>query len=307
MPFCNVVNAGEPAHRIWYEVFGASEDEATHRVFLTMGMGCDLRPWEPQIDYFVRIPGYRVVAYDNRGMGHSDHVPGRWTTRAMAKDGLAVLRHIGWSKDIHLVGVSMGGMITQELAFLDLERFASVTLLSTIAGGIKSLLQFITVLPTGIFTLLQSLMAQTSETKVEKMLQLMFPSTYLEALDEVSGKTNADIVRSVILGRTEASAQEGRKYMDFPIFVKQALAVMTHRVPTQRLKQLGSILPVLVVSGDSDILVPDANSHLLAREIGSNAELLLIPGAGHGASEQCADEVNPAIRNLIEVRARSKL
>lgn len=60
---------------------------------------------------------YSCLIFDNRGMGESDKPTIRYSTSEMAKDVLELLDHIGWtsSRQIHLVGISMGGMIAQEL------------------------------------------------------------------------------------------------------------------------------------------------------------------------------------------------
>ena len=60
---------------------------------------------------------YSCLIFDNRGMGESDKPIMRYSTLEMARDILELLDHIGWTslRQIHLVGISMGGMIAQEL------------------------------------------------------------------------------------------------------------------------------------------------------------------------------------------------
>lgn len=61
--------------------------------------------------------------FDNRGMGESDKPLLRYTTSEMAKDVVEVLDHIGWTQErsVHVVGISMGGMISQELVRLNFD------------------------------------------------------------------------------------------------------------------------------------------------------------------------------------------
>ena len=60
---------------------------------------------------------YTCLMFDNRGMGDSDKPLLRYTTSEMAKDIVELLDHVGWtqSRSVHVVGISMGGMIAQEL------------------------------------------------------------------------------------------------------------------------------------------------------------------------------------------------
>jgi len=60
---------------------------------------------------------YSSLIFDNRGMGASGKPLMRYSTSEMAKDILELLDHLGWTheRELHVVGVSMGGMIAQEL------------------------------------------------------------------------------------------------------------------------------------------------------------------------------------------------
>ena len=114
------------SNRTYYELTG----NGPTRILLTMGLGGSLDQWEAQLQYFGQRAGtYTVCAYDNRGVGLSLAPAGRWTTRHLAQDGIALLDDLGWTENVHLVGLSMGGMVTQELALLDLPRFSSVSLI----------------------------------------------------------------------------------------------------------------------------------------------------------------------------------
>ena len=58
-----------------------------------------------------------VVSDTVVGMGESSQPFQRYSTLEMAKDTVQLLDHVGWTKEreVHIVGVSMGGMIAQEL------------------------------------------------------------------------------------------------------------------------------------------------------------------------------------------------
>lgn len=87
--------------------------------------------------YFGHVRGskYSVLVIDNRGMGGSDKPLMRYSTTEMARDLLEVVDHLGWTspRQLHVCGISMGGMIAQEFAYLVPERISSLNLISTAA------------------------------------------------------------------------------------------------------------------------------------------------------------------------------
>ena len=66
-------------------------------------------------------PKYSGVVFDNRGMGKSDKPFFRYSTSEMAKDVVELVDSLGWisHRQLHIIGVSMGGMIAQELVCID--------------------------------------------------------------------------------------------------------------------------------------------------------------------------------------------
>jgi pimeloyl-ACP methyl ester carboxylesterase len=100
-----------------------------------MGLGGVKTSWQRQTKYFGHDHGdeYSVLILDNRGIGESDKPLARYTTSAIAADIIEVLDHVGWTaeREVHVVGVSFGGMISQEIAYAIPTRLRSLTLLST--------------------------------------------------------------------------------------------------------------------------------------------------------------------------------
>lgn len=84
-----------------------------------MGLATFKTGWQRQVQYFGHEQGsrYTCLIYDNRGMGESDKPLARYSTSELAKDTLALVDHLGWisHRQLHVVGVSMGGMTAQEL------------------------------------------------------------------------------------------------------------------------------------------------------------------------------------------------
>lgn len=81
-----------------------------------------MRTWQRQTKDFAHTEAekYTSLIFDNRGMGESDKPLLRYTTSEMAKDIVELLDHVGWTqaRSVHVVGISMGGMIAQELVTL---------------------------------------------------------------------------------------------------------------------------------------------------------------------------------------------
>jgi surfactin synthase thioesterase subunit len=84
-----------------------------------MGLGGMKYAWQRQTRDFGHTKGdqYSSLVTDNRGIGDSDKPTSRYSTSAMAQDIVEVLDHIGWTgkRELHVIGISMGGMIAQEI------------------------------------------------------------------------------------------------------------------------------------------------------------------------------------------------
>ena len=99
---------------------------------LVNGVGDDLEAWANQIDDFVSAD-LRVVSFDNRGVGLSSQPPGPYTSAEMAADLHLLVTELELSQ-LHLAGVSMGGVIAQEYAIAHGDRLRSLVLANTYAA-----------------------------------------------------------------------------------------------------------------------------------------------------------------------------
>lgn len=252
--------------QLWY----ATRGETGPRVLLVMGFGFPGDAWKPQIEGLSQ--DHQLAWYDNRGVGRSDTAPGRYGMRELADDAAALLDHLGWA-DAHIVGVSMGGMVAQEIALRHRDRTRSLALIATQPGGRRGWI------PTrrGMRLFLTANLSR-GDRRRNALRKILFPG-----LDDMT---------SIVDDMSELE-----KAIDEPIplstAVRQLEAVIRHDT-RRRLGTLGD-LDTLIVRPARDILVPPQQSDRLHALI-PGSRLISFAEAGHGVHVQCADELNPLLR-----------
>jgi 3-oxoadipate enol-lactonase len=101
-------------------------------IVLVNGLADDLETWVFQMEDLLSA-GYRVLRFDNRGIGRTSAPPGPYTSRMLADDARGLIDQLGLT-DFHMLGVSMGGMIAQEFAINHGETLKTLTLACTYAA-----------------------------------------------------------------------------------------------------------------------------------------------------------------------------
>jgi len=241
-----------------------------------MGYGADIGWWFRQIPALSRE--YRVVAFDNRGVGRSDKPDIPYTMEMMAGDVAGLLDAIG-IEAAHIYGVSMGGYIAQHFALCYPERVTSIILGCTSCGGshhVKS--------PPEIRDLLHN---------YERIEQLTPEEHAMETLEVIVSpefiKNNQDIVDQFIRKVTEyVTPLHG--------LIRQEEAIRSHNTYA-RLPEIK--VPTMVICGDADRMISIKNSMLLASRI-PNAEFIMMDGVGHGFFIEAVDEANKAILDFLK-------
>jgi 3-oxoadipate enol-lactonase len=263
-----------------YEVTGPSPSErGSLPVLLVMGFTMPGRAWR-----FI-VPALSdtraVCTFDNRGAGESSVPPGPWTMADLAADAARLLDHLGWAR-AHVVGISMGGMISQHLALDHRDRLASLTLIATHAGGRLAMVPPVR----GLLPFVQANRhagTANSAKRYAALSRLLFPATYLRAADLAA-------VETLLRHDFEPPAPaEGRK--------RQLKAVLGHR-SAHRLSTLAG-LPTLIVKPSDDVLIAPRHSDTLHRLI-PGSRLVTMDGAGHGLIRQVPDRLAAAIRAHID-------
>lgn len=231
---------------IHYEQHGAGPP-----LLLIAGIPAIANDWEP-LATRVAASGCRVIAYDNRGSGASTVTPGPYTTAQLAADALALLDHLAIER-ADVFGMSLGGMIAQELAFAAPERVRRLVLGCTHAGVAHA-----APMPreTGRAFALQT------DDWAERMRALA-PAAFAEDVDTA--------LLEAFLAKKSADVQDPAGYQ------AQIAAVLAHD-SAARLARIRA--PTLVLTGDDDRVIPGESSELLAERI-PDAALRVIPASGH--------------------------
>src|SRR5574341_2228297 len=112
---------------MYYEVHGSGEP-----LVLIMGLGANTTAWYRQIPVFSRE--YQVIVFDNRGAGRSDKPNEPYSMGQMADDAHGLMDALG-VESAHVFGMSLGGMIAQELVLRYPERVRNLVLGGTMSGG----------------------------------------------------------------------------------------------------------------------------------------------------------------------------
>lgn len=253
--------------QLYYELHGQGEP-----LVLIVGLGGSALGWGMQIPTFSRE--FQVVAFDNRGSGRSDKPAARYTIRMFADDTAGLMDALGITS-AHVYGQSMGGFIAQELALNYPQRVRTLVLGSTSCGGRHAVAA-----SPGHLILMASLSTLSPEEAAEKNLPLLYSTEFIVR------KREELIARSL----TEA---ELRPPLD--AYARQVQAALRHNT-YDRLPQIRC--PTLIISGSDDKVVPAKNSSILAECI-PNAELVVLPKAGHGYLVEFAEESNAIVFDFL--------
>lgn len=247
---------------IAYEVAGDGEP-----VLLIMGLGAERRAWALQLPGFTER--HRVIAFDNRGVGESSTPPGPYSTEQMAADALAVMDAAGVAR-AHVVGVSLGGTIAQQVALLAPDRVGALVLASTWCGPSEW------------------------RTRVRAMQLAILDALGLEALTRARMLLvftpplfeNEKLMDAIEATMNATTSPEG--------YVAQYVAAEAHDLRDR----LGGIAaPTLVLTGARDVLVPRELTEECARLI-PGAELAVLDTA-HSIQFETAEEFNARVLDFL--------
>jgi pimeloyl-ACP methyl ester carboxylesterase len=264
---------------LYYEEHGSGDP-----LLLIMGLGADANGWMLQTPEFAKH--YRTIVFDNRGVGRSAKPAGPYTIPQMADDAVALLDHLGIERT-HVCGVSMGGMISQELALRHPKRLRSLVLGCTYAQPDSGVLQNSSASASnlgGAIDAQGNINIDLSQLDPLMFFQTLLPLTFNQSFIET------DLAR--IMQLFSGSLEFG---FDLNAILAQVQAAMAHDT-AGRLNQIK--VPTLVITGDNDMLIPSSNSDYLAQEIPA-ARLVKIPGGSHAFNLETPDVFNGAVLEFL--------
>lgn len=238
-------------------------------VMMSHSLGCDLALWAFQLEALEAH--FRLLRYDTRGHGGSQATEGAYTLEQLGSDALSLLDTLGLEK-VHWVGISMGGMIGQELALNHPDRILSLSLCDTAAN-----------LPPEAQPLWQERI-EAVRTKglgalVEATLERWFTPAFL-----AGNPPQVERIRRQYLATPAAGfigcveAIRGLNYLD--------------RLPEIR-------IPTLIIVGEDDPGTPVAVSEAIHERI-AGSQLVVLPKAAHLSNVEQSQAFNQALLDFLK-------
>lgn len=252
---------------LYYEVQGEGEP-----LLLVMGLAADTMAWAMQVPAF--SAHYRTIIFDNRDVGQSSMAAAPYEITDLAQDTLALADALEL-ESFHLVGVSMGGAIAQEVALAAPDRVRTLTLAMTWPRGGAWAAKLSELWSARVEHM-------SREERVDELMLLTLSEDFFENADGVAW------LRDVMLQNPHPQSADA--------FARQLDASSRHDT-RERLGRLA--LPTHVIGAEHDILVPVWKSRELA-ELIPGARLSVIDAGPHGANLENAEEFNRLVLDFLD-------
>lgn len=255
---------------LYYEQHGDGEP-----LVMIRGVGSSAALWYAQLpDLSQRL---RLLIFDNRAAGRSSDPGGPFSISDQAADTLGLMDAMGLER-AHVLGFSMGGTIAQEMALSRPERVASLILVGTHCGG-------------------------EHKVQPDPEIRALFDDLIEQGTAEARDAANRSVFTAQTMEqRPELVQNDARISAQFPVkseTLKRQRQATGSFSSWERLPLITA--PTLVLSGDQDMLVPPANSEILAKRI-PGAQLGIVPGGGHRLLVEQPQACNQAILEFLTER-----
>jgi 3-oxoadipate enol-lactonase len=251
---------------------GPADADGSEAVLWLQGLNAPASAWAVQLAHFART--HRSIAPDQRGVGKSGAPEGPYTTAQLAADALAVLEAHGVAR-AHVVGLSLGGAVAQELALRAPERVLSLALLGSFARQAPRSAALLRA-----WRALYPLAVRSPELREAWEMQ-----SYAWLFTDKYWRNEANVRAALRFAATQPLQTVAG-------FLGQVDAALAHDA-RERLPQLR--VPTLVIHGAADQLSPLPCGEELAQLI-PGAQLFVLPEVGHAVNLEGQRAVNSALR-----------
>jgi len=254
--------------RIAYDTFGRSDGEP---LLLLQGLGADSRGWIRQR----RAMGerYRCVTVDNRGVGRSDVPEGPYDLGIMAADAVAVLDDLGL-ESAHVMGASMGGILSQIVAVRHQERVRSLTLACTGCHHLQWR---------------RDLLAEWRELAVTRGMRAVVDEASRWLIGPRARVRFWPVISLLGPMALQVKPEAFAAQVDAILALDDSL-----RFELEQVK-----VPAFIIVGSQDILTPIGDSELL-HELLPDSEMVIVTGAAHGFMIEHAGSFNRGVRGFLD-------
>src|SRR5688500_4338745 len=254
------------AEGLYYEDAGEGEP-----LLMVMGLGTDHLGWMLQVPEFSKH--YRVITFDNRDVGQSKQADAPYEVVDMARDALALADHLELDT-FHLVGMSLGGAIAQEIALRAPERLRTLTLVVTYGGGGNWAAE-----RARLWSEIRGLIDR--ETHLDWLLLFGMSEQFYESPEAV------EYAKQMMRANPHPQSAEA--------FQRQVDAGGRHEARDR----LGEIsVPTHVIVAEHDTLIPVWKSKEIA-ELIPRADYAVMPGAPHALNMERAQEFNELVLDWL--------
>ena len=256
--------------QIYYELHGDG-----FPIVMINGLGGHVDTWNPdQIRELSKR--LKLVLFDDRGAGRTDLSEKEYSIRLFADDTAGLMDALGITR-ANVFGISMGGMIAQELVLNYPKKVEKLVLCSTSCGGTKP------IQPAG--ELIRALIVDRSVLSPEEIVRMSIPVLFTDTFIE----NNPDFVEDRVQRTLKAP-------ISMEAFMRQVNALMSFDTH-DRLSQIKT--PTVILAGKQDVLVPPENASILAKAI-PNARLLYFENSAHLLAEEMKKVLQALMGFLFE-------
>jgi len=239
---------------------------------LSHALGCDLSMWDEVAARLVS--DYTVLRYDHRGHGKSEVAPGPYGIEDMADDVAALIEQHG-AGAVHFIGLSMGGMVAQQLAVRHPQLVTSIVVANSSSyydEGARAMWR----------ARIETVRSQGMDAIADGVMQKWFTPEFRE---DPEGAKRVAAVRAVLV------ANDPKAYVDSC----EAVSRIEFYGTNPRIA-----CPALVIAGTRDESTPLAMAEVIRNSI-SGAELTTLPTAHLSAVERPAEFTNLAVEFIRRV------